>query len=178
MTDASTTLLAGRCDETIVIRVGGRVTAEFCPALKSFCNATGQDDCQSVEVHLQDCEYFDSTFLGTLLCLRGRFGDDGVRLVTPSEKCLEGLKRMGAHVLFEIRNDPLPDELEWTSLSDHVASREGYDFQFNVVEAHVELARTPGPMQKVYEPIARQAEQEFAEKHGWDSLTVKIPRPK
>ncbi len=178
MADASTTLLVGRCDDTVVFRVGGRVTAEFCPAIKTSCNETGPALCRQVHVHLQECEYFDSTFLGTLLCLRGRFGEEGVILIAPSEKCLEGLRRMGAHVLFPLRDVPLPDDVEWTSLSERVASREGFDFQYNVVEAHVELARTPGPMQKVYEPIARQAEQEFAEKHGWDSLTIKIPRPK
>ncbi len=178
MSDASTTLLVGRHNETIVIRVGGRVTAEFCPALKAFCNEAGQTSCEEVHVHLQECLYFDSTFLGTLLCLRGRFGEDNIVLVSPCEECLEGLKRMGAHVLFSICDEPLPDDVEWTSLTERVASRDTFDFQHNVVEAHVELARTPGPMQKVYEPIARQAQKEFEEKHGWDTETVKIPRPK
>jgi hypothetical protein len=62
-------------------------------------------------------------------------------------------------------------------LSECITARDEYDFQFNVVEAHLELARTPGPMQKVYEPIARQAEREFVLRHGWESLsTTRLPK--
>jgi len=177
MADASTSLLASRYGDTIILQVTGQITAEFCPALKKFCAGEHPNPSTKVQVHLQDCSHFDSTFLGTLLCLRGRFGEDGVVLVSPGEECRAGLKRMGAHLLFPIRDEPLPDDIEWTTLTDRAVSRDTFDFQHNVVEAHVELARTPGPMQKVYEPIARQAEQEFAEKHGWDSLTVIIPKP-
>lgn len=178
MTDASTTLQVGRHDSTILVRIGGRVTAEFCPALKAFCSETGQVSCEELHVDLQECRYFDSTFLGTLLCLRGKFGEDNVVIVSPSKECLEGLKRMGAHVLFAIRDGSLPEEIEWTSLAENVTERDTFDFQHNVLEAHIELARVPGPMQKVYEPIARQAQKEFEQKFSWDTETVKIPRPK
>ncbi|MCA9075564.1 MAG: STAS domain-containing protein [Planctomycetaceae bacterium] len=178
MADDSTTLRAGHQDDALLLHAGGRLTAEFCPAIKAYCNEDGHGACRRVHVHLHECIYFDSTFLGTLLCLRGKFGEEGVILMTPSEECLEGLKRMGAHVLFPILKDPLPGDVDWTSLTERVASRDEFDFQHNVLEAHVELARMPGPMQKVYEPIARQAQKEFDEKFNWDSDTIRMPRPK
>lgn len=166
MSGTSTRILAGREGQTIRLRIFGRITAEFCPALKAYCASGSDAPPTDVLVQLQECEYFDSTFLGTLLCLRGNFGEEHVVLVSPGPNCLAALRRMGAHLLFPIRDEPLMDDLVWTSLSECPAGRESFDFQHNVVEAHVELARTPGPLQKIYEPIARQAEREFAERHG------------
>jgi anti-anti-sigma regulatory factor len=166
MSGSSTNILAGRKDQTICLRIMGRVTAEFCPALKAYCTSEGNAPPTDVLVQLQQCEYFDSTFLGTLLCLRGKFGEGHVVLVAPGPECLAALKRMGAHLLFPIRDEPPIDDLAWTSLSDHAAARESLAFQHNVLEAHVELARTAGPLQQIYEPIARQVEREFAERHG------------
>jgi len=177
MSQASTKIMAGRIGRIIVLRLSGHVTAEFCPALRSYCAEDGGLSPAAVVVHLQDVEHFDSTFLGTLLCLRGRFGEDRVVLVSPGSECLAGLKRMGAHLLFPIRDEPLPEDVPWITLSDRMTARDSYDFQHNVVEAHLELARTPGPLQHIYEPIARQAEREFAAQHGWDSLsTVRLPK--
>ncbi len=177
MSQALTKILAARAEHAIVVQIAGHVTAEFCPALRDYCAEECASRPTAVVVHLREVEHFDSTFLGTLLCLRGRFGEECVVLVSPGTQCLAGLKRMGAHLLFPIRDEPLPDGIEWTVLSDRVAEREGFDFQHNVVEAHVELARTPGPLQKVYEPIAREAEREFTERHGKDSLSsVRLPR--
>ncbi len=177
MAQASTKILAARAGQTIALQLAGHVTAEFCPALRDFCAENCASPPTTVVVHLREVKHFDSTFLGTLLCLRSRFGENRVVLVSPGTECLAGLKRMGAHLLFPIRDEPLPVDVKWTLLSDRVAQREGFDFQHNVVEAHVELARTPGPLQKVYEPIARQAEREFTERHGKDSLSsVRLPR--
>ncbi|MGD9858019.1 MAG: STAS domain-containing protein [Planctomycetaceae bacterium] len=177
MSQVPTRVLAARVDRMIVLQFAGQVTAEFCPAVRAFCADESTDPPAAVAVYLQDVEHFDSTFLGTLLCLRSRFGDDCVVLISPGEQCDAGLRRMGAHLLFPIQEDSLPENVEWTNLSDRITARDAYDFQHNVVEAHLELARTPGPMQKVYEPIARQAEREFAQRHGWDSLsTVRLPR--
>lgn len=177
MSQTPTTILAGRVGRVIVLQLSGRVTAEFCPALRSYCAEEGAPAPAAVVVHLQDVEHFDSTFLGTLLCLRGRFGEDRIALVSPNSECLAGLKRMGAHLLFPIRDEPSPENIEWTNLSDRITARNSYDFHQNVVEAHLELARTPGPMQQIYEPIARQAEREFAQRYGFDSLsTVRLPK--
>ncbi len=177
MSQASTKILAARVHQAIVLQIAGHVTAEFCPALRDYCAEICASPPAAVVVHLREVEHFDSTFLGTLLCLRSRFGENGVVLISPGTDCLAGLKRMGAHLLFPIRDEPLPADVEWTILSDCVAKREGFDFQHNVVEAHVELARTPGPLQKVYEPIAREAEREFTARHGKDSLSsVRLPR--
>jgi anti-anti-sigma regulatory factor len=166
MSGSSTNILAGRNGRTICLRIVGRVTAEFCPALKAYCAAEGDAPPTHVLVQLQQCEYFDSTFLGTLLCLRGTFGAAHVVLVSPGPDCLAALKRAGAHLLFPIQDETPIDGLTWTSLSEHAAARESFAFQHIVVEAHMELARTPGPLQKIYVPIARQAEREFAERHG------------
>lgn len=177
MSQTRTSVLAARVEQTIVLKFAGRVTAEFCPAVRSWCEDESDILPSSVAVCLQDVEHFDSTFLGTLLCLRSRFGEDHVVLISPGPECEAGLRRMGAHLLFPIRQDPLPEDIEWINLSDRVSARDAVDFQYNLVEAHLELARTPGPLQKVYEPIARQAEREFVQRHGREKLSnSRLPR--
>lgn len=88
-------------------------------------------------------------------------------LVGPSQKCLEALQRMGAHRLFPIVTDDLPDaDVDWKNLEGENQGRETFAFQKQVVEAHRELADTPGTLGDKYRPVAEMIEQEFEARYS------------
>ena len=112
------------CDDGAVhIRIDGRAVAHDCPALRQYVETALQDGCRKVFVHLDQCEHFDSTFLGTLLCLR-RFaeGDDPIdlQLVNTSEEAATIIRRMGAASLFKscTADVPLGDAMWSTCKSE------------------------------------------------------------
>jgi anti-anti-sigma factor len=166
MADSSGTLFATLESSTAVIRVRGRAQAHQCPAFRRFAEEVLAGRAARLQVDLSECEYFDSTFLGTLLHLRRTPGQDGasaVSLVAPSEQCLQILGRMGAKSLFRI--DPgcsVNDNSHWNVLPEEQPGQCGLDFKRNVVEAHQELAQMDGPMRDKYRVIAELAAQDLA----------------
>ncbi len=160
----------GGCSGNVVhVRVLGWGVSDRCPAMREFCEARLEAE-SHLHVHLEECEHFDSTFLGTLLCLQKRIdrpGGERVVLVGPSQKCLEALQRMGAHRLFPIVTDDLPDaDVDWKNLEGENQGRETFAFQKQVVEAHRELADTPGTLGDKYRPVAEMIEQEFEARYS------------
>jgi anti-anti-sigma regulatory factor len=146
--------------------------ADVCPELRSFCEAALPAERPTLYVHLQDCEHFDSTFLGTLLCLQklhGTAGGETVVIVSPSETCEQALRRMSAHLLFPFESRELPDEIEWTQIAGDGTDRSSLEFQKQVVDSHNELAAVPGPVGELYAPIARMAEQELVSRQAASS---------
>ena len=163
--DEGTRVWAAATEESLWLRIDGRAMADLCPALRSFCESELSSSRTTLYVDLHGCEHFDSTFLGTLLCLQkvhGKAGGQSVVLVTPAESCHQALKRMGAHLLFPIQAVDPPDQAEWTVISGTQTSRDSQEFRRQVVDAHSQLAAVPGPLGDLYGPIARMAEQEFA----------------
>lgn len=162
--NASTRIWAATGSDGLWLKVEGRAMADVCPGLRSFCESQLTSERPTLYVLLDSCEHFDSTFLGTLLCLQklhGKAGGKSVVLVTPAEACHQALKRMGAHLLFPIREESPPAEADWKLISDEAADRASDEFQRQVVEAHSQLAAVPGPLGELYAPIARMAEREF-----------------
>lgn len=151
------------CDEDAVhVRIDGRAVAHDCPALRRFVEASVKNGCRSVRVHLDRCEYFDSTFLGTLLCLRSA-GGINLRLVNESDAARAILKRMGAASLFDSRSDDedLPDNASWVSCESEQPGQCSHEFKQNVVQAHQRLAEVDGPLRETYRQIAEMAARDL-----------------
>ena len=160
----STRVWAAPVDEGLWVRIEGRAMADVCPALRAYCESRLDADHPTLFVDLHECEHFDSTFLGTLLCLQkryGRPGGDSVVLVSPSETCEQALRRMSAHRLFPFEAHEPPDPSCWTQIAGEGCDRATLEFQQQVVDAHNELAAVPGPLGDLYRPIAHLAEREL-----------------
>src|SRR5262245_27981229 len=170
MADSSGTIIATFESSTAVVRVRGRAQAHQCPAFRRFAEEVFSGRAHRLQVDLSECEYFDSTFLGTLLHLRKTPGQDGgsmLTLVAPSEQCLQILGRMGAKSLFRIDNGcSANDDSQWNLLPEEQPGQCGLDFKKNVVQAHQELAQVPGPMQDQYKMIAEMAAEDLASAQG------------
>lgn len=167
MSEATGEIFAA-CDETTaIVRVRGRAQAHQCPALRRFAEEVLAGRAARLQVDLSECEYFDSTFLGTLLHLRrtpGMDGETALTLVAPSEQCLQILGRMGARSLFRIDAGAATEcARQWHVLPEEQPGQCGLDFKRNVVEAHQELAQVEGPMQDRYRMIAEIAAQELVD---------------
>lgn len=167
---ANESVFQGGCNGNVVhVRVVGWGVSDRCPAMREFCESRFDTDSR-LHVHLEDCEHFDSTFLGTLLCLQRRIdrpGGEKVVLVGPSPKCREALTRMGAHRLFPIvEEESSEDTLVWTNLECDTQDRGSIEYQKQVVEAHRELADTPGDLGEKYRPVAEMIEQEFEARYS------------
>ena len=166
MADSSGTIFATFESSTAVVRVRGRAQAHQCPAFRRFAEEMLAGRANRLQVDLSECEYFDSTFLGTLLSLRKTPGQDGgsmLTLVAPSEQCLQILGRMGAKSLFRIDSGcSLDDTQEWSVLPEEQPGQCGLDFKRNVVEAHQELAQVESPLQDKYRMIAEMAAKDLA----------------
>jgi len=170
MAEPSGTIFATFESSTAVVRVRGRAQAHQCPAFRKFAEDVLARRINCLQVDLSECEYFDSTFLGTLLHLRKTPGQDGgsmLTLVSPSEQCLQILGRMGAKTLFRIDSGrAADDDSQWHILPEEQPGQCGLDFKRHVVEAHQELAQVPGPMQDRYKMIAEMAAQDLEAAQG------------
>jgi anti-anti-sigma factor len=170
MADSSGTIFATFESSTAVVRVRGKAQAHQCPAFRRFAEEMLAGSADRLQVDLSECDYFDSTFLGTLLHLRKTPGQDGssmLTLVAPSEQCLQILGRMGAKSLFRIDHGcSVDDSQQWHVLPEEQPGQCGLDFKRNVVEAHQELAQVNGPMQDKYRMIADLAAQDLAAAQG------------
>lgn len=168
----STRIYAAVSPQALWLRIEGRATAETCPALRTFCEARLSETRSVLCVVLTACEHFDSTFLGTMLCLQklhGAVAGQSVQFVAPAESCHAALRRMGAHQLFPILPPTAIEPLDWTLIAASAADRQSAEFQRLVLDAHVELAAVPGPLGDLYAPIARMVEQEFDERQAASS---------
>ena len=170
--DESVRVWAAPADEGLWLRIEGRAMADVCPALRSFCEEHLDAEHPTLFVDLCGCDFFDSTFLGTLLCLQklyGRPGGPSVVLVAPSETCEQTLRRMSAHLLFPFasraEHEPPPPSA-WKQIAEQAADRATLTFQQQVVDSHNQLATVPGPVGDLYRPIARMAERELVSRQS------------
>lgn len=168
----STRVWAATADEGLWLRIEGRGMADVCPALRAYCESRLDADHPTLFVDLHECEHFDSTFLGTLLCLQklyGRPGGHSVVLVSPSDTCEQTLRRMSAHLLFPFETHERPDESRWEQIAGEGCNRAALEFQQQVVDAHNQLAAVPGALGDLYRPIARMAEHELISRQAASS---------
>jgi len=152
-------------DETVHVRIDGRAVAHDCPALRRYVESAVRNGCRKVLVHLQRCEHFDSTFLGTLLCLKKFTTQNNpvdLRLVKASHEAQSILKRMGAAALFDSEDDrECPEQGPWAICEPEQAGNCTFDFKQNVVQAHQQLAEVEGPLGATYRQIAEMAARDL-----------------
>jgi anti-anti-sigma regulatory factor len=133
--------------------------------LRQYVEAALSDGYRKIFVHLDQCEHFDSTFLGTLLCLRGfakRVDPIDLRLVNMSEAAGAVIKRMGAASLFKSSSATGPTEdAEWSTCEPEQAGNCSFEFKQNVVQAHQRLAEVEGALGATYRQIAEMAAQDL-----------------
>jgi anti-anti-sigma factor len=152
----------------IALRIVGRVTAHGCPALRTFAEEQIAAGATQIRIELADCTYFDSTFLGTLLCLKQRLAAQGLntlQLCSPSSACRQILKQMAVAQLFTVCDAPACDTndsaVPWQQLCDQLDHQNVLQFKENVVQAHRELAAVPGPLAKQFQAIVDIASDEL-----------------
>lgn len=164
MSDNAPVAVCSRHD-TVHVRIDGRAVAHDCPALRRYVESALASGCRKVFIHLRQCEHFDSTFLGTLLCLQRRAAEDDtveLRLMNPSESAEAILKRMGAASLFRLEaGDGPPEHVEWSACEPEQPGNCSQEFRRNVVQAHQQLAEVEGPLGATYRQIAEMAAQDL-----------------
>ena len=149
--------------QAISCHVIGHATMRQSPALRhrvEQCLATGPI---TLHVDLKECTYMDSTFIGTLLMFKRRLRE--FSLIAPSPECSRLLQQMGLDTVFCI----LPQE-SLPESTDEVLECEpaGDNFQRTIVEAHQELASTPGPAGEIFRDVAAALTQ------GWGAEQRKL----
>jgi anti-anti-sigma regulatory factor len=159
-------ILARTADGVVFFHISGHVTAHCCPALRSFAEQQLTAGAAQVRVALAECSYFDSTFLGTLLCLSRHpalKAPGALQLCTPSPACRQILKQMAVQQLFTVVDDmgANPATGEWQELSGELDRQNSLPFKENVVRAHRELAGVPGPLAQQFQAIVDIASEEL-----------------
>jgi anti-anti-sigma regulatory factor len=130
---------------TAWLQVEGRATCKESLPVRRYgerCLASGM---AGLQLDLRRCTYMDSTFLGTLLFLQRLYSNRPapvLRLVAPSPECRLLLEQMGVLDIFTIMDRVDAPSGVWVPLAELADT---LDLKRNVVLAHQELARVPGP---------------------------------
>jgi len=149
-----------RQDSVLFCRVEGWGTMSHSLPLRQYAEACLGQGATALRIDLQHCDYMDSTFLGTLVCLSRKFGrcaPEGFGLVGPSSRCRELLAKMKLDAVLPVRPADLPQG-GWTELP---CSKDEEGFQSCVVQAHQELANVPGPAGDCFHDVAAALIREF-----------------
>jgi len=140
----------------VTFRVEDRATMAQSPALRRCAEQNLASGARVVHVDLRHCTYLDSTFLGTLLCLKrdiDRRGQGEFALVSPSPQCSRLFQQMGVAEIFPVVT---ADELPPTAWADLSGGAEDVNaLKGNVMQAHQELARLPGAAGAAFQGVAR-----------------------
>jgi anti-anti-sigma regulatory factor len=166
MTAPTGKVLARREGDEISFLVVGHVTCHHSPAMRQYAEDAHAAGATSVEIDLRDCCYGDSTFLGTLLALKRRFDpqDKGqFRFACPSPAFRQMLKQIGAERLFTIVDHASSTDMQttWQQLTSDIDRAQSARFKHNVVEAHLELAKSGGELAQRFGPLAEAAAREL-----------------
>jgi anti-anti-sigma factor len=113
----------------------------------------------ALRVDLRRCTYMDSTFVGTLLCLkRAAEGRGELALISPSPECRRLLEQMGIDRVLPIAAADEPAG-PWAELKGDMEDLQ--TFKGNVVRAHQELANLPGRAGEAFREAARLLTEEW-----------------
>jgi anti-anti-sigma factor len=114
---------------------------------------------------LRQCTFMDSTFLGTLLFLKHAMDcrqTSRFALLAPSAQSRRLLEQMALAELFPVVAEQDLASGDWVELTANPDDPEA--FQRHVVQAHVELARLPGPAGQAFAEVARRLTAEMEAK--------------
>ncbi len=139
---------------TVTFRVEGRATMANSVPLRRCAERLLGEGSNQVRVDLRDCNYMDSTFLGTLLTINKALEktQGHLTLIAPSLACSRILDQMGLTDILPAQADPLDPQAGWTDVGD--AADPGA-LKRNVVQAHEELASLPGPAGEQFKAVVR-----------------------
>jgi anti-anti-sigma factor len=147
----------GRTSSGCVVRVEGRGTLRESPAIQEFAlHFLGQEQESGVFViDLAGCNYLDSTFLGLLVLLHGRYNRTEPHrfLVAASDdQCERLLAPSRLNRLLDITE--LSPDLVVEPLEFHGHELAAHDLGRHVMECHRQLAEQGGPEQSAFQAIA------------------------
>jgi len=146
---------AGDMATVLTIDVEGPATMMESPAVEEAVTEGLLDGVHDLRIDLRDCTAMDSTFSGTLLCLKRQLDKVGgtVTLVSPSPKVLELLGQMGLEDFYAIDVADRADAA-WRKITPAHAELE--DLKRAVLHAHDELARRPGPASSAFREVVEE----------------------
>lgn len=103
-------LLVGRMDGTLWIRVESRGSFKNSPDLKAVAESGIRQGLRRIVIDLANCPIMDSTFMGTLTSLhltleRLRDGEGGLTVLNANERNLDLLQSLGLDQLFCVDKD-------------------------------------------------------------------------
>jgi anti-anti-sigma factor len=160
---APTVLNVAPTDNGCVIRVEGSGTMKQSPAVRGVLMETlNRADHSTVVIDLSGCEYLDSTFLGFLAEMFGRFDKH-----EPKRFFVAGTADRRKTLLHAVRLDGLIPQLDeappprgpWVPIS--ISPLEPRDLSRHVMECHRILAQADSPMSAAFAKIADQIEREL-----------------
>lgn len=157
-------VLARREADEVTFLVIGKVGCHQSPGLRLYADDARRNGARRVAVDLCDCQFCDSTFLGTLLHLKRVFEPlGGLTLVRPSAAVRQILGQLGAERLFLIAEQAPTIDIQttWQQLDSHWEKERGKEFKTTVVEAHEELASAGGALAEKFKPLAEALRQEL-----------------
>jgi anti-anti-sigma regulatory factor len=162
-------LSVGRTRRGYSVRVVGRGTMRESPAVQAFAlQVLDEPGRPALDIDLTDCEYLDSTFLGSLLGLYRRFAQAG----TAERFAVAGPAEVLHRLLGPIRLDAIlplraerPERLgEELCIPPQVLDSEACSR--HILESHRRLAELGGANEAVFGPIADQMARELDHRAG------------
>src|SRR5438270_13536964 len=107
-------------DLTATFRVEGRATMANSVPLRRCAERLLGEGTNHVRIDLRDCNYMDSTFLGTLLTLHKTLEktQGHLTLIAPSVPCSRILDQMGLTDILPAQAEPLDPQAGWTDVGD------------------------------------------------------------
>ena len=141
-------------DQTVTFRVEGRGTMNNSLPLRRCAEHFLAGGTRQLRMDLRDCNYMDSTFLGTILTLKKTLerGGGHLVLIAPSPSCCRILQQMGLSDVLASQVEPL-SEVAWSEVGSETVDPQS--FKRNVTQAHEELANLPGEAGEQFRAVAR-----------------------
>jgi anti-anti-sigma factor len=156
------TIRVCQSEQKTVFHIEGWAQMDLGLALRRAAEQGLAQGTTSLLVDLRQCEYMDSTFMGTLLYLKraaDRRSNIRFALIAPSQPCCQLLEQMGLLDVFPAAScEEIPGE-ESKPLCRDISDVEA--FQRNVLQAHEELACLPGKAAEPFKKLARMMAQEM-----------------
>ena len=150
---SESSLLVGRIDGTLWVRVESRGSFKNSPELKAVAESAMRRGMRQVVVDLAECPIMDSTFMGTLtslhLALEKLPGGDGKLVVlNANDRNLDLLQSLGLDHLFHVDKDGTEFSDLRREVDEEILARakiqplDKTEHAAHVLEAHEALART------------------------------------
>jgi anti-anti-sigma regulatory factor len=160
-----TALKVAPTDLGCCIRIEGRGTMQESHAARDLALRTLDADPGAVVLYdLSDCDYLDSTFLGSVLELWRRFGKASparYMVVATADRRRQLFGACGIDRLIVATETPPELRGEWCVLPAS-GTRNSRELMRHVMECHRTLAQVDSPMRAAFARIADQIEKDLA----------------